>query len=184
MCWSVTFYTKASFWKEGHWRCVSTEASPEATFKSQQPNGPVACKVIIAYDVITGGSLIHWKDRRKGVARAVSSGLFRILLFRWLSWMVCTNTHPMVVDWSRYVIWFPVTCNLIGRTWWLQRTTWFLTDVQVYDFKWRSVTHIKLPCWHNTSQPKARQPYLASPQVCLWFGFLLLKHPSLPVHGL
>ena len=47
---------------------------------------------LIAYDVITGGSLIRWKDRRT-----------KVLAFSWLGlakWF--TSTHLAFIDWSRY----------------------------------------------------------------------------------
>ena len=78
---------------------------------------PVACKrqgmqyVIIADDVITGGSFIHWKDKRKYVALAASSGLFRILLFRWLGWKVDPDTHQAVINWTREAVQLP---RLVG----------------------------------------------------------------------
>ena len=51
-------------------------------------------------DVITGGSLIHWKDRQKGVAPAASSALCWMLPLD--GWVVRMSTHLAIIDWSRY----------------------------------------------------------------------------------
>ena len=53
-------------------------------------------------DVITGGSLIHWKDRQKGVGPAAASILCQMLPFSWIGQIVRMNMHLAVVDWSRY----------------------------------------------------------------------------------
>ena len=68
-------------------------------------------------EVITGGSAIYWKDWQKGVAPAASSASCRMLTFRWIGWIVCTNTHLAVVNWSQYGQLWPRYRPMKGDEW-------------------------------------------------------------------